>query len=238
MTREIEELMIEANEAKEIKKTMLSWLKEEANGGKECFHTESCGAVSDIAKDMAELTRNCYEAAYYKTVIEAMQSKEHEPGYGGEEVYGYNHRHMTNGEFARSGHGHMVRGYRPYLDQQPYVNAYMHDPNFEYEMGKHHGSMGYDGQGSRSGSWDRFDNERMGNSSRHGETFDNYRRARRNYHDSKSLEDKKEMDNYHMIWMHDTLKNAKTMWDEADPMLKKKIKEDFGDEIAEVLEKM
>lgn len=228
----LEQMKSELNDVKEIKKTLISWLKEETNGGKDCFHTESAGAVSDIIKDMAETCKECAEALYYETVVEAMLSKDREPEYGEEEVYGYNHRHMANGQFANVGRGHRVRGYKPYLDQEPYVDGYIHDPNFEHEMRKHRSSMGYDEQ------WDhRSGSEKMGNS-RHGETFDNYRRARRNYHDSKSLEDKKEMDTYHMMWMHDTLKNAKAMWDEADPMLKKKMKEDFGEEIAEVLEKM
>lgn len=221
MTYEMEEMMSEINNIKEIKKTLTSWLKEEANGGKECFHVESGGAVSDIIKDMAETTKYCYEALYYKTVIEAM-SRGSEPSYGGDEVSGYNHRHMANGQFADAGRGHVVRGYRPYLDQEPYINAQLRDPNFEHRM-KDRDFSGYDGMDGRS---------------RHGETFDNYRRAKRNYHDSKSHTDKAEMDTYHMMYMHDTLKNAKEMWDEADPMLKKKMKEDFGEEIVELLEKM
>lgn len=228
MNREIEEMMSEICDIKEIKKTLTSWMKEEANGGKDCFHVESAGAVSDMIKDMAETTKYCYEALYYKTVIEAM-SKGNEPSYGGEEVYGYNHRHMANGQFARSGSGHIVRGYRPYIDQEPYMDAYLHDPNFEDRI-RDHGSMGYGNSNTRSGN-------NMGNS-RHGEIYDNYRRAKMGYHDSKSTKDKEEMDTHHMMYMHDTLKNMKHMWDDADPMLKKRIKEDFGEEIEEVLEKI
>lgn len=225
---DIEKMMAELDDIKEIKKTLTSWLKEEANAGKECFHTESCGAVSDIIKDMSETMKNCLESMYYETVIKAMESKEH-PSYGEDEIYGYNHRHMANGQFARSGSGHMVRGYRPYMDQEPYINAYMHDPNFE-ERVKHHESMGYDGEYSHS--------RNIMKGSRHGDTFDHYRQARRNYHDSKSMTDKEEMDTHHMMYMQDTLKNLKAMWDDADPMLKKRIKEDFGEEMVEVLEKM
>ena len=40
----------------------------------------------------------------------------------------------------------MVRGFRPFLDQEPYIDAYLNDPNFEENM--KHGRMGY---GDRNG---------------------------------------------------------------------------------------
>lgn len=222
MNREIEEMMTEMAEMKEIKKTLTSWLKSEVDAGKEYFDTKTCGDVSDIIKDMAEASKECYEALYYKTIIDAMTSKDHN------ENYGYNHRHMANGQFAGVGKGHIVSGYRPFVDKEPYLDAYLYDPNFEERI-KHHDSMGYESSNSRSWNMER---------TKHGEIFDNYRRARRNYHDSRSTSDKEEMDTHHMMYMQDTLKNLKAMWAEADPMLKKKMKEDFGEEIAEVLEKM
>lgn len=218
MHREVEELMGEFCDLKEIKKTLTSWLKEEVHGGKECFDAKTCGAVMDMVKDAAETMKECYEALYYKTVIEAMGDGR-EPAYGGEEVYGYNHRHTANGQFARSGRGHMVSGYNrgPYMNQEPYIDAYLHDPNFEDRM--KHGSAGM-------------------TSSKDGEIYDNYRMARRHYHDSKSEMDKEEMNEHCMKYMDHTLKHLKSMWEEADPMLKKRLKEDFGEEMAEVLEKL
>lgn len=222
MNREIEEMLSELSDIKEIKKTLTSWLKDEVNCGKETFDTCSCGAVSDIIKDMAETTRNCYEAIYYKTVIEAMESGR-EPAYG-DGVSGYNHRHMGNGQFASAGRGHVVRGYSPYVDEMPYINGYLHDPDFEKRMTRPNGSMGYDKDRSERNN--------------DGDIYENYRKAKRNYHSSKSLTDKEEMDTHHMMYMHNTLKNLKEMWDEADPMLRKKVKEDFGDEVVDVLDKM
>lgn len=215
---EINEMMAELNDIKEIKKTLTSWLKEEVNAGKDCIHLESAGATSDMIKDLAEATKECLEAMYYKTVIEAMNSHKDE-SYDDEEVRGYNHRHLGNGELARAGHGHMVRGYRPYVDQEPYLDAYLHDPTFEHRMKEGHGNAGY-------------------NRSRHGEIYDNYQKAKMGYQESKSPTDKEAMNTHHMMYMHDTLKNMKRMWDDADPMLKKQIKEDFGEEVAEVLERM
>lgn len=222
MYSEIEEMMAEMSDLKEIKKTLTSWLKQEVSTGKDCFDVHSSGAVSDIIKDTAETIKECYEAIYYKTVIEAMESGK-EPSYGGEDVYGYNHRHMANGEFAKSGRGHVVRGYTPYVDQEPYIDAYLHDPNFQHRMGN--SSMGYN------------DGDRM-NRSEYGEMYDNYRTARRHYQDSKSQVDKDEMDRHCTNYMAHTVKHLKAMWADADPMLKKKLKEDLGEGMVKVLEAM
>lgn len=230
MTYEIEEMMAEMNDIKEIKKTLTSWLKEEAHGGKDCFDTKSCGDVSDIIKDMSEAMKCCFEALYYKTVIEAMDSGR-TPAYGEDDPYGYNHRHMKSGKFAPAGEGHVVSGYRPFTDQDPYIDAYLHDPNFQDRI-----------RGSRTldmmGHTPTMNQNESADRRRHGDTYDNYRRALRNYHDTKSQVDKEEMDTHHMTYMQDTIKNMRAMWKEADPMLRKKMKEDFGEEIADVLDKM
>lgn len=219
----IEEIMAEMADLKEIKKTLTSWLKEEVNHGKECFDTKTCGDVSDIIKDTAETMKECCEALYYMTVIEAMESGKG-PAYGGEDVYGYNHRHMANGQFAQSGKGHVTSGYTPYVDQEPYIDAYLHDPNFQNRM--RHGSMGYN------------DGGRGENRSEYGEIYDNYRTARRHYQNSNAQTDKEEMDQHCMRYMSHTVKHLKDMWKDADPMLKKRLKEDFGEEMVKILDAM
>lgn len=223
MHHEIEEMMNEMCDLKEIKKTLISWLKEEVNQGKECFDTKTCGDVMDMIKDAAETTKECYEALYYKTVIEAM-NEGGEPAYG-DGSYGYNHRHTSNGQFASSGRGHYVSGYNrgPYMDQDAYIDGYLHDPNFKNRMRSQ--SMGYE-YGDRVGT------------SRDGEMYDRYQMAKRHYQDSKSVADKEEMEEHCMKYMDHTIKHLKAMWDDADPMLKKKLKEDFGEEMIEVLEKL
>lgn len=218
----IEEMKAEMADLKEIKKTLTSWLKEEVNHGKECFDTKTCGDVSDIIKDAAETMKECYEAMYYMTVIEAMESGK-EPTYGGENVYGYNHRHMANGEFAKAGKGHAVSGYMPYVDQDPYIDAYLHDPNFKNRM--ENGSMGYHDGSTTSRS-------------EYGELYDNYRTARRHYQSSNSKVDKEEMDQHCMNYMSHTINHLKAMWEDADPMLKKRLKEDFGEEMVKILDAM
>lgn len=229
MNQEMQAMAAVLEDMKGIKKTLTSWLKEEVNNGKENFDTKTCGDVSDIIKDMAEATKECYEACYYKTVIEAM-GEGRAPAYG-EDSYGYNHRHMSNGQFADSGKGHYVRGYNrgPYMDQMPYVDAYMHDPDFEKHMRNDSTmNMGYN---PNSG-------EVRENNSKDGKIYDNYRNAKRHYQDSRSTKDKERMDEHGMKYMENTLGNLGSIWKEADPALRSKIKKDFGEEIAVVLERM
>lgn len=221
MNQELQAMMAEMEDMKHIKKTLTSWLKEEVSNGKECFDTKTCGDVSDIVKDLSEAIKECYEAKYYETVIEAMESKR-EPTYGSEDIYGYNHRHMDNGKFARTGKGHVVNGYTPYVDQKPYIDAYMHDPNFENRMS---GAMGY------------TNGDQM-TRSEYGKAYDDYQTARRHYHDSNSPMAKEEMDKKCMNYMNHTMKTLKAMWEDADPMLKKRLKEDFGEEMVKILDAM
>lgn len=232
MSHEMQAMIANMEDMEHIKKTLTSWLKEEVDHGKECFDTKSCGDVSDIIKDMAEATKECYEACYYKTVIEAMKEGG-DPSYG-EGSYGYNHRHMGNGEFASAGKGHLVRGYNPgpYMDQMPYIDAYIHDPNFEDHM-RNANTMNMMGYNPNSGG----EKNRMGNSM-NGEIYDNYRNARRHYQNSKSTEDKSKMEEHYMTYMENTLKNLRAMWEEADPSLKAKVKRDFGEEMVGILESM
>lgn len=220
MSDKMHTMIAEMEDMECIKKTLISWLKEEVQNGKEQFDTKTCGEVSDIIKDMAEAAKECYEACYYKTVIEAM-SGGRDPAYDAGS-YGYNHRHMSNGEFAGAGKGHYVRGYNrgPYMDQMPYVDAYVHDPDFKGHMM----SMGYE------------DANHILNS-RDGEIYDNYRNAKRHYQDSKSAKDKEKMEEHCMKYMQNTLHNLKAMWEDSDPMLKSRMKRDFGDEMAVILEK-
>lgn len=242
MSQEMNAVEAEVEDMKHIAKTLTSWLKEEVNNGKECFDTKSTGDVSDIIKDMKEAIKSCYEACYYKTVIEAMEDGE-EPAYG-EGSYGYNHRHMANGQFASAGRGRYVSGYNPgpYMNQMPYIDGYLHDPMFEERMGY---SNNYSTGGNSGGSSSNRSNSgnsgsgRSGyrmNNSEDGEIYDNYRDARRHYQHSKTAEDKAKMEEHCMSYMNHTLENLRHIWKEADPSLKAKVKKDFGDEMVEMLE--
>lgn len=86
----------------------------------ETADTKELGEVADIIKDLAAAEKYCYESCYYKTVIEAMEK-------GDDDRYGYS---TPKGNYRMSGR----MGYKPYMDQEPYVDAYLNDPNFRDRM--------------------------------------------------------------------------------------------------------
>ena len=220
MSHEMHNLIDGMDDMEYIKKTLVSWLKEEVGHGKECFDTKSCGAVSDIIKDIAETIKECYETCYYKTVIEAMSE-------GEEPAYGYTPNRNAIGQFTSRGKS--VRGYMPYLDQMTYTDAYMHDPEFKDHMGNHNTmKMGYTPTHDNSDNYSR--------NSKDGEIYDNYYNAKRHYQNSRSAENKEKMEEHCMMYMDNSLKNLKSMWKDADPMLKAKMKKDLKEEISEILE--
>lgn len=109
-------------ELSEMKETLVSALKSQLNDIS-MADTKEVGEVVDMIKDLAEAEKYCFEACYYKSVIEAME--------GGEDSrYGYT---PMKGNYRISGNGRM--GYKPYIDQEPYIDGYLHDPDFEDRMG-------------------------------------------------------------------------------------------------------
>lgn len=224
MYEKMMELKMKSEELKQIKETLLSWVKKEMSTGDNCAHIESMGQTVDMIKDLAETEKECAEAMYYMIVSEAMLKGE-EPTYG--ESMGYNHRHLNNGRFASSGRGHIVSGThsgsygysRPYIDQEPYIDGYLHDPNFVHKM-----NMGYDGM-----------DESRNRSSKYGESYDRYRDARRHYTQSRKPEDKAEMDRHAMSHVNNALESLHDMWNSSDDSA---LKNRIVDEMSEVLKQM
>lgn len=224
MHDKLTEMMAKIEEIKRTKETLLSWVQQEVNVGKDCFHVESVGATVDMIKDLAETEKGCAEALYYMVVVNAMLNGE-DPSYE-EAPMGYNHRHLKNGEFARSGRGHMVGGtsgfhHGPFVDEKPYIDAYLHDPNFKPNM--LHRTMGY------NGDWDE------NSKSKYGKAYDDYLEARRHYTASGDQLAKEKMDHHTMEHVNNALESMQEMWESSDDaMLKKRI----VDEASKVLNQM
>lgn len=117
-------------ELAEAKSVLISAFKSQI-ANIESADTKELGEVADMIKDLADAEKNCYEACYYKTVIEAMED-------GKEDRYGYS---MPRTNYRMSGSGHM--GYKPMIDQEPYINGYLHDPNFKDNMYDRSDRYGY-----------------------------------------------------------------------------------------------
>lgn len=236
MYEKLQEMMAKNEEVKRIKETLLSWVKEEVDGGKQCFHVESVGQTMDMVKDLAETEKECAEALYYMTVVTAMLEGD-EPEYG---PMGYNHRHLNSGRFARSGRGHVVSGHGssygfhpgPFVDQEPFIDGYLHDPNeFRRRMNPR---MGYDDGRDWDDKRENWD-DRSGSKSKYGRAYDDYKEARRHYTVSKNHEDKEKMEHHIMEHVENALESMFEMWESSDDvMLKKRI----SDEAAKILNQM
>lgn len=229
------EMKAQLERVKEAKKTLMSWVEKEIALGCSDVDVKSLGETVDMVKDLAETEKECSEALYYQTVTEAMLEANDAPD---NPYMGYNNRRMANGRYAAAGHGHpthnghvsMSSGYRPFVDQEPYVDDYIHDPNgFENRMRHTRSMMGYDDPSYRGGRMNDYDQP-----SRHGENYDRYKNAKRHYTETKSASDKEEMDTHRDRYVKDTMDHLMEMWEDADPSLKKHMKEDFR----KILDKM
>lgn len=221
------ELKANLERVKEAKKTLMSWVEKEIALGCSDVDVKSLGETIDMVKDLAETEKECSEALYYQTVTEAMLDAKDNPN---NPYMGYNNRRMANGRYASAGHGHpthnghvSMSGYRPFVDEEPYIDDYIHDPNgFENRMRHTRTMMGYDGGSSYQGGTGDY-----GHASRHGEVYDRYQTAKRHYTETKSSSDKEEMDTHRSKYVRDTMDHLMEMWEDADPSLKKHMKEDL-----------
>lgn len=183
-------------ELSELKDKFMRELCSAADKGLETLDAAEAGEVADIIKDLAEAKKLCLEAEYYETVIEAMND-------GESPRYGYNPNRYSSGRYAPKGRGSMNMGYdRPYMDQKPYIRAFMDDPKFDENM-----RMGY------------TDNER------YGQAYKMYDESRRHYTDTKSKDDKTKMDRHAMEHVNDTITSIRDIWNTSDVDLKKNMKE-------------
>lgn len=219
------DMMAKMEEIRELKNTLLDAVKLEVSKGVQCVDTKEAGEVIDMVKDLAEAEKCCMEACYYTKIVEAMDETS-------EGVYGYNNRRYSNGRYAPKGRGRMM-GYNPTMMQMPYMMDYLDDPDgFEDRMG-------YSGQGGRSSG--SYSGGRGGNRSqsgsrygydagdgRYGMPYRQYRDSRRYYTETHSPEAKQDMDAYASEHVGDTITSIREIWKDADPAMRRKLKDDFS----------
>lgn len=211
------------HEVEEMSCSLICKLKAEFDKGLDCVNTSEAGEVTDMIKDLAETKRNLCEAMYYESVIEAMDGVD-------EERYGYNPNRYASGRYAPTGHGRKGYRMRPYLDQEPYIDSYLKNPN---EM-RDNMRMGYDA-GGRSDMHMQDSYHRMDNwDDRYGKAYNEYKNSRRYYTETKSATDKHEMETHATEHIMDTVATVKEIYKSSDPELRKKIKEDMTKLIGEM----
>lgn len=215
---DLTELLEGLKEVKELKKKIFDCYKSEVNTkGFECINIVEGEKVTDMIKDLAETEKNCMEALYYQKVIEAMVNYE-------EPRYGYNPNRYASGRYAPKGSGTRM-GYLPHMPYLKYEGREMDPQDYMYEA-----MMGYspsrgDNPGHGMSMGTHYDGEDR--DSRYGQAYNDYKMTRRHYTDTRSMEDKKEMDRHAEEHIKDTITTVRDIWKDADPSLKKEMKEDF-----------
>lgn len=204
MSHSMEDMKAKMEELKRNKETLMSWVSNEISSGCQQFDLHGCGETIDMIKDLASAEKDCWESLYYQTVIEAMTE------YDDEGPMGYNNRRMANGQYASAGKGR-IRGYRPMIDQEPYIDAYLHDPNFR--------------RGDMMGYTDTSDRPRMNNDmSEMNNNYSGYRNAKEMYRTSGSSSDRMEMEKYQKGCVKEMAKKLGEIWEDADPVLRRELK--------------
>lgn len=96
--------MDKIKDLKETKEKLVDALKGNLATGIENVDTKEAGEVTDMIKDLAEAEKECWEAAYYESIVKAMKDD-------GEKM-GYDDWRYASGRFAPKGKG-TYDGYTP-----------------------------------------------------------------------------------------------------------------------------
>lgn len=241
----MEEMKKKASEICELTNTLITAARDHLNCGIQGVNTHEMGEVVDMIKDLCEAEEKIYKSCYYKTVVEAMKEEEEREEmlakmgmsdmHGENGRMGYDHWRYSSGRFAPTGRGHRSG----YVDPER-IEGWMHEEAFGDDpwakMGYSDGrgrsggssSRGGDYGSSNSGSNSMGSNGRMGYmGSERGHRYDRYHQARMGYHESKDAPHKEHMDAAAREYVVDIAETVKEMWRDADPAMRKEIKNKF-----------
>lgn len=211
-----------------IKDSLITALRDQIDRGVQGIDTREAGEVVDMIKDLTEAEEKCWKACYYKCIVESMhEEKEMMRKMPPEQRMGYDSWRYNSGRFAPTGRGHYdPAGYTPMEDGQiPAWSEKMHDmdPWMSSSVGYGDGAN-RDGQNrSSSGTSDRYGYT----PSMRGMRYDNYAKARRGYDERKDAQSKTHMDTTAKEYVVDMAESIREMWKDADPALRKEIKNHF-----------
>lgn len=250
----MEDAKKKTSEICELKERLITAANEHMNQGIQGVNTHEMGQVVDMIKDLCEAEEKIYKSCYYKTVVEAMEEEKEKEEFMakmgmrdmdgmGEGRMGYDHWRYSSGRFAPTGHGHRSG----YVDPER-VEKWMHDDAFpddpwaRYGYSSTRGSNNPTGgrEGSQRGPSGRTggdygvsdgsmgSNGRMGyTGSERGHRYDRYHQARMGYHESKDAAHKEHMDAASREYVLDMAESLKEVWADADPAMRKEIKNKF-----------
>lgn len=252
----MEETKKKVEKLSKIKEQLVCGAEQEITKGLMMVDTKEMGEVIDMIKDLAEAEEKCWKACYYKQIVEAMHEEEEREelitklgmddgeneamGYRRGSHHGrmgYDHWRYASGRFAPAGHGHYSAGYTMPMhmmdsDEDPWMHMRPWDGSMGYDGGSRGGSSNSGGQNGSSGSNYTGSNggqSRMGYPvSSRGHRYDAYNQARMGYHESKDAKSKEHMDSTAKEYLVDTVEGIREVWKDADPAMRKEIKNKFA----------
>lgn len=177
----------------DMQKTLITCLKSVIDSGIMNADTKEVGEVADIIKDLGMTEKYAREAEYYKLVAEAMEDSG-PSGYG----MGYTRTNSSGGRTQVNRSMGYTRPFKPMVDQEQYIDGYMHDPDFTSKMGGEYGAP-----------------------------YNEYMAARRHYTETKSSSDRSMMDARAKEHLDQTIETMEDIWEDATPELRSKMKTDL-----------
>lgn len=195
------------NDICEMKKTLVSFVKSHMDNGLSGIDTHELGEAIDMIKDCTEMERNCYEACYYKSIVEAMDEAEQ---YGNRMGYNPNRNRIgqySDGRADNNGDRSMPR-------PQNGRRGYMPDPRMfadEYWMDERENRM----------------NQEDPDRDRYGRPFSEYRKAKRYYTENHSEAEHKKMRDSANEHVMSAVASLREIWEDADPDLRMRMKNDM-----------
>lgn len=219
-----EEMKSKMREIADTKERLMTELHAKVASGLKSCDVKEAGEVVDMIKDLADAEKNCWEACYYETVVKAMEEKTEDWDEG--EMMGYNpNRSSRTGRYTSRASRSGRMGYRPMVDQDPYIQEYIdHPDDFRRRM------MGYHPDNRIMHDMNR----EARHDERYGKAYRNFKEASLGYTQSRSPEDHERMRTSAQEHIADTMITVRDMWNMADPELKKQMKADLTKMVGEL----
>lgn len=194
--------------------------------GAECVDTAEMGQVIDMIKDLAEAEKDCMKAKYYFTLIQAMEEYEDEDW-------------MEDMTEDLEEMGNERRGYR---GRSKRSGRYVHRSTPTRDSGS---PMSMAGTGSSSRGYPMYpdpdkyahwpqNQPNMPHWDRYGKPYHDWMDSKRRFTETKANPDKDAMSRHAKEHLNDVTETVKEMWHESDPELRKQMKTQITNLLAEM----
>lgn len=240
MSEYISDTIQAAKEVCEFRKHIFDKVKAWHNSCADNIDASEFGDMIDVVKDLADTEKLCWEAAYFRSVVEAMANNDDE-NEDADMRYGYNHNHYrSSGRFASKGHGTYM-GYSPMMEPEMWMRlakerfGYSTDPERTHHsgMGDVRTGVGMNGmpyhiQGETPDKYGyRSDPE-------YGRAYNMYREHRRHYTETKDQADRDQMSRHAEEHLHKSIETIRDIWADVDPAMRKKMKTELQGLVGEM----